>query len=56
MGIPASETVTLLLLKDLLEYGDIVPVAQLDSALASGAKGCGFESRRGRFFTCYPKI
>jgi hypothetical protein len=26
-----------------------VPVAQLDRALASGAKGCGFESRRGRF-------
>ena len=26
----------------------VVPVAQLDSALASEAKGCGFESRRGR--------
>ena len=24
-----------------------VPVAQLDSALASGAKGCEFESHRG---------
>ena len=34
----------------IVGYNNFVPVAQLDSALASGAKGCGFESRRGRFF------
>ena len=28
-------------------YKALVPVAQLDRALASGAKGCGFDSRRG---------
>jgi hypothetical protein len=28
-------------------YNKIVPVAQLDRALASGARGCAFESHRG---------
>ena len=28
-------------------YKALVPVAQLDRALASGAKGCAFESHRG---------
>ena len=32
-----------------MSYKNFVPVAQLDRALASEAKGCRFESRRGRF-------
>jgi hypothetical protein len=32
-----------------LGYNTFVPVAQLDRALASEAKGCRFKSRRGRF-------
>lgn len=31
------------------------PVAQLDRALASGARGRGFESRRVRHFFCLPQ-
>ena len=30
-----------------LGYKNFVPVAQLDRALASGARGCAFESHRG---------
>jgi hypothetical protein len=32
---------------NMSNYGVFVPVAQLDRALASGARGCAFESHRG---------
>ncbi len=38
----------------LSSHGHPVPVAQLDRALASGAKGCGFKSRPGRLSGLLP--
>ena len=32
------------------------PVAQLDRALASGARGYGFDPRRARVFTCVWRV
>jgi hypothetical protein len=34
---------------NILAYKIFVPVAQLDRALASGARGCAFESHRGYY-------